>query len=368
MYTIEKDESKAINALRVIFTIMVVYIHSHVGAEKLMDQTHWLNVIEYLISEVICRCAVPGFFLISSIMLYRKPFRWKDNMKKKVQGILVPYILMNTVWVVFFLITKKIPALSEFFNTPASDIYNWTARGWINAYLGIDGLPMLGQTWFLRDLFVINILAVLLKKVIDKIPVLWIALLSLLWLVNYEIPIFCISIRSIYFFSLGYYVVKYDFHIRDIKKMKSSLITILFLVLSFVDTVFRVFVGKVHYSIFIGDLAHQMMILVGLLLFTKVAFEFYRIENNNIYKKLLKYNFCIYLFHEMTLTILRKVILKVFGARPLVQFIGYIILPVIVIGGSVLLAVFLEKRCSVVYRILTGNRNGKIKVVEQEKV
>ena len=83
MYTLQKKESEAINMLRVIFTVMVVYIHSHVGAEKILDQSQWVYGLEYAISESICRCAVPGFFLISSILLYRRPFFWKNNLKRK---------------------------------------------------------------------------------------------------------------------------------------------------------------------------------------------------------------------------------------------------------------------------------------------
>ena len=226
MYTIQKKESEAINILRVIFTVMVVYIHSHVGAATILDQSQWVYGLEYVISESICRCAVPGFFLISAILLYRKPFLWKENLKKKIRGILIPYIVMNTFWILFFLITKKITVLSAFFNTSASDIYNWGIREWLNAYLGFDGLPVLGQTWFLRDLFVVNVLAVLLKKIIDKIPRLWIVIISLLWILNFEIPVFCISIRAVYFFSLGYYIVKYDIHVKEVKRIPSYILSI----------------------------------------------------------------------------------------------------------------------------------------------
>jgi surface polysaccharide O-acyltransferase-like enzyme len=357
MYSISKEESRAINALRVIFTIMVVYIHSHVGAEKIINPTHWINTVEYLISEVVCRCAVPGFFLISAIMLYKKDFTWKDNVKKKTRGLLIPYVLMNSLWIVFFLITKKIPVLSGFFNTQASDIYNWSIRGWINAYLGIDSLPVLGQTWFLRDLFVINLLSVLLKKIIDRLPIIWISLLSIIWIINFEIPVFCISIRSIYFFSLGYYIVKYNVSMNSIRKISTQMIAIAFSVLAVVDTVFHLYVEKQGITLFVGNLAHQMMILVGIIWLIKIAFNLQKLEGNAIYDKLMRYNFSIYLFHEFALTISRKTVIKIFGAKPVVQLLGYFVLPLVVICASVLLAIALEKKLPAVYDLLTGKRS-----------
>ena len=367
MYTLQKKESEAINMLRVIFTVMVVYIHSHVGAEKILDQSQWVYGLEYAISESICRCAVPGFFLISSILLYRRPFFWKNNLKKKIRGILIPYIIMNTFWILFFLIAKRITVFSAFFNTSASDIYNWGIREWLNAYLGFDGLPVLGQTWFLRDLFVVNVLAVLLKKIIDKIPKLWIVILSLLWIFNFEIPVFCISIRAVYFFSLGYYIVKYNIHVKEVKRIPSYILSIAYLILVIADTYTHIYVQKTYFINLVGDIAHQAMILLGLLLLTQLAIRARNITNNFAYKEILKYNFCIYLFHEMTLTIFRKAILKIAGATTIVQVGCYFFLPIVIIIGCIVFSYLLEIRCPQIFEIVTGSRANSMKIIKQDK-
>ena len=80
------------------------------------ETPRWLEMLKLLGSEVIPRCAVPGFFLIAGVLLFRKPFTWKDNMKKKCRSLAVPYLLLNTLWIMFYILCQSIPATAAFFS------------------------------------------------------------------------------------------------------------------------------------------------------------------------------------------------------------------------------------------------------------
>lgn len=101
IYYINEAESRRINIAKVWFTIMVIYIHSYSEAIKFTTGSVSINMpleyemIQYILSQAISRCAVPAFFLILSILLYRKQFLWKNNIKKKIKTLLVPYIILN---------------------------------------------------------------------------------------------------------------------------------------------------------------------------------------------------------------------------------------------------------------------------------
>ena len=79
-YYLTDDFSRRISICKVWFTVMVLFIHSYTEAVLIKSGTvilqvpKWLEATKYLISVSISKCAVPGFFLISAILLFRKDF------------------------------------------------------------------------------------------------------------------------------------------------------------------------------------------------------------------------------------------------------------------------------------------------------
>ena len=179
-YRVSKDESERIRILKMWFAIMVVMIHAIFlegiyleGGTMAEDLPIWLARTQYFIAEVVSTCAVPGFFFLSAMFLYRKEFTWAGNMRKKVRSLVVPYFLVTTAWIAVYYIGQHVGALRMYFGNPENNVSGWGLWEWINAYLGINRLdrlgqgfnkPLVGPLWFIRDLFVLNALAVLIKK------------------------------------------------------------------------------------------------------------------------------------------------------------------------------------------------------------
>ena len=129
-YNINKNESNCIYIVKLIFIILVVFLHSY--SEKLNFSSEsiavnfpvWFESCRYIISKLVASCAVPGFFLISSMLLYRKEYRYKDNVIKKVKNIVIPYIILNTFWILFYAISQKIIALVFYYNSYYNNSYS----------------------------------------------------------------------------------------------------------------------------------------------------------------------------------------------------------------------------------------------------
>ena len=74
-YILSDEESKRISIIKLIGMIFVVFIHSYTENVNFSDGTMdlsrpmWLDMIEYVISQIISRCGVPLFFLISAVLL-----------------------------------------------------------------------------------------------------------------------------------------------------------------------------------------------------------------------------------------------------------------------------------------------------------
>lgn len=164
-YIISSLESQRIQILKVWLTIMVLFIHiysnSYSNYVAIFRFPLWF---EYIISQVICRCAVPGYFFISGILLYRKDFKWSENVKKKISTLVIPYFFINSLWLIIFFITQNIPFLSSFFSNEDNNISSWGIMEYLNAFIGYkNSCPLVYPLWFIRDLFILNIFAIFLN-------------------------------------------------------------------------------------------------------------------------------------------------------------------------------------------------------------
>ena len=160
-YYVTADFSRRISICKVWFTIMVLFIHSYTtmvsmnSGDVVLRVPRWLGMIKYVISGNISRCAVPGFFVISALFLYRKEFSWWGNVRKKFRTLMIPYLLMNTFWVVFYFVCQHIPAVSDYFSNAENMVGDWKLSGWLRGY-GITSIsPLLYPLWFLKYLFLI---------------------------------------------------------------------------------------------------------------------------------------------------------------------------------------------------------------------
>ena len=186
--------SERINILRFILTIMVIYIHSYGEVVAFYDgaafeSSLWMHRTKFIISQIITRSAVPGFFLISSIILYRKPFNWTQNMKRKLKSLAVPFFIINIAWIILFFVLQAIPATAGIFNSPDNIVRDWDLRQWVNGIFGLpdDVVPFLYPLWFLRDLLILNFFAAIIWWLVDKVPELMLGGALVLWFF-YSIP------------------------------------------------------------------------------------------------------------------------------------------------------------------------------------
>ena len=104
---IDGETSRRITSLRYILSVLVVFIHNNFTAEKLADslaegnripifeQNTLGEWIQFMISSGLGSCAVPLFFMFSAYLFFKKDTPYKNMLKKKTRGLLLPYF----VWI-----------------------------------------------------------------------------------------------------------------------------------------------------------------------------------------------------------------------------------------------------------------------------
>jgi fucose 4-O-acetylase-like acetyltransferase len=357
-YTIDIELSKRINSLRFLLIFFVVFIHNAAIGQgvnfsdgtEMFDVPFYVKTVITVVSSFTC-AAVPLLFIISSYLLYSKENSFVVNIKKKLKSIILPYFLWIILTLLFFYVAQSFSFTQKYFATFI--IRKFTTLDWIQAFIGeINGggtpnhhSPIVGQFWFLRDLIILNIFFLQIKKIIDKLPVSTFILLFVLWIKNPQM--YLVNAGALFYFALGYYIVKYNLSYKTLDKIRLSDLVITYLII----LVLRLFFpANVPILGFIN-------IIIAVITFIKLSAYF--IKNDavyNILNWLKEYAFWIYALHmllEAVLTKLSVLIIPMRGAWLLLQYFGVIFITTALL---IVMGVCVQKTLPTFYSILTGGR------------
>lgn len=355
-YVLSEKNSKVFNLIKGIFALMIIMIHVDGNGVNFADGTvtfehpSWFMIAKRILSDTVPCCAVPGFFTISGILLYRKQFTWKSNIIKKVTSLLIPYFIVNTFWIIFYAIAQNVPMLSGYFSDPNKMVSKWGIIEYLDAYLGFgtsNGVCLLyAPFWFLRDLFVLNLLAIILKKIIDNCPWLVAGILLIMMLCNISTHIFFLGRNSLFFFCLGYYIVKYGIKIFDVSKINFWYLTLLYGISILSELVFS------------NHLSHFLVICVGLIFWLKMTMILCEAPKKKLtfFEILSHYNFLIFLIHYIPSAIIVKMLFVIMPKKEIFFIIEYFLSILCVLAFSVSISWIIERFIPRLFHLLMGKR------------
>ncbi len=348
-------QSAVIDFLRFPMMAAVVFIHADLlnfgfGNGVPPETITIFPYIFNLISGGICRVAVPLFFFISGYLFFLGggiKVDYKQKFKRRFFSLWVPYILWNTLYLLFFAIGQSLfPSLLSGNNKLIS---NFTVINYLEVYWNIIGglFPMNGPFWFLRDLIVVSLFAPIIHWCIKRTKGLIILLLLILWVFNIGTvgTWGVIRIDGFLFFSIGAYLSIYQkpfaFELRD----KYIILLAITFTLSLIGSLFN--------SIFI-----KAIILIGIFFVPSLVLLLQNKFGLKANKFLSSLNFFIYAFHGLPLTFLGKLIIRALDLSWDWQFvILYFTLPILIILLGLLFYFILDKTMPRVLNIFIGKRN-----------
>lgn len=223
-------QSKTVDWLRFPCAVLVVMIHAFTFLPQFSEEMGVGQLIGVLFSKVICRVAVPIFFLISSFFFYKKLEIWdwsiyKDKLKRRFVSLVIPYLLWNVVMILYILITYLISCILNHGISTYNILEYFSDRGgylmfWNCARYGIDdtSINLIGMKvfqdappinyplWFVRDLIVLNCLSPLFYFIVKHLKAIGLILLYLIYVINIRIPIDGISPEGCFYYGLGCYL------------------------------------------------------------------------------------------------------------------------------------------------------------------
>ena len=341
-YEINKEESARLSALKVLMCIFVLVIHAFSNSigVKVSPDTKLLYQATFVLSRIICDCAVPVFILISAVLLYRKPFDWEKNARKKCCSLLLPYMIFNTLWIVQVFAKHVLGKKLGITVGNDIDLAAFSLFDWVDAYFGLTGdyKPLLTTLWYVRDLFLLNLLAKPIQKLVDKFPIPVLVLVMAVWFLG--IPVYFIQAYSLIFFVLGYYLVKYNLHLQDLDRLNSKAVAAVYIVVLLADIMLQ---RKV-------TIVNRIFICISVVLFAKLSKHGYRMARS--INLIAPVTFFIYLTHQFVYVLIRVVLPDTIGA----YLATYLLKPAAALASMTGLYYLMKRYTPELLAVLVGGR------------
>ncbi len=364
--------SKSIGITRFPMMLLIVLIHcgfsENYAGEPVPPLAH--DFI-FLFTGIISRVAVPLFFFISGFLFfYNKQVNrefYISACRKRVGTLLVPYILWNTLALLFKMF-KCLPAMAAFF--PRMKHMDMSICGIIGEYgpfvagddmrpLGVYdpvGAPADMPLWFIRDLIALVLMAPLVYRLMKGAggKVASVVLITLFLLGIWPDKCFWFSLTGVTFFCLGAY-----FSVNRIDLLKSfsfggndAAAFCSFSVVAVAAIVGRIICRDDYW----GARCLALYILSALPLFMLVCAQLARREFK-IPPLLLSGTFFLYALHGIIASIIAKIVIQVMKPLTALGCISaYLMIAAGLVAVCYLLYWLLLKISPTVASALTGNR------------
>lgn len=344
------DKLKVLSLISILF---VLYIHSGFHSNEIEGMI-WNYRCQEFISSMLGRCAVPLFYVISGYLFFLKVP--DDGMKsiyakiqKRIRTLLVPYIIGCLFVVLFWVMIAITPGISKYVNGSVQPLFNKPFYQIICSifYDSGSGTPYAFQLWFLRDLILIVATSPIWYLLLKHLR--WILIVTCFGLTYAQIHF--VPFFALFWFLLGGQLVQVKKQIY-VGASLTMLSTVTFLLLSIVQ-LFRP-------DMIDWELVKIPIIILGLAsiwgLYDLVLGKDIKLSEHSWLATACQFTFFIYLFHEPTLNIVRKLIIVVLGKNEYGYLVSYLISPWIFTICFVIIGLQFRKYLPKVYHVCTGGR------------
>lgn len=339
--------SSKITIFYTLLIVMVVYIHST-----------YLEMYQYEVADFVCKfwggyglCCVanPLFFIISGFLLVgvKTVVDLLKKMRKRVRTVIVPFILWNAIFVLWYVVLDTTPGVSSYVNsTGIMEAWKYLPL-WESIYNMLTE-PAGFHLWFLRDLIVFMALSPLLWLISKKS---WIAAIVLSIVLNHWMA-------WVFWFWLGLTIRVSEWNIE--KLPRGNWVLVLTGVIYFGSAVLAgMDMDKMIPSCFgvIGLVKQLACIYFVWIVYDKIA-QGRCLSEQGVWRHICGYSFFIYCFHEPAFNIIKKLGVVVLGSSEPVLIGLYLINPLMMVAIAILIAktMLRIKPLAPVYKFLTGGR------------
>jgi fucose 4-O-acetylase-like acetyltransferase len=248
-FVIDSFTSKKLKFWFFISMIMLLFVHAYNLNERYLrpfsivrEQLTINSFIQYFLSNGLFRFFIPLLFSISGYLYALNDERpYSKSVQKRFRTIFLPYLIWSAVGLILtYLIELSSYGRGIVEATHLMELSNHRILlhdyKWYELILRWIFLPVPYQLWFLRVLFIYNLVYPALRWCVLKYAHVFFFFVILFWLSDISFILF--EGEGLFFFSLGIWLQKKNFNLREPRKWFKPLPwAILFVTLSITKTI-----------------------------------------------------------------------------------------------------------------------------------
>lgn len=318
--------------------------------------------IEYFLANGALRFRIPMLFIISGYIYALQDDRpYFSRIKKRFKTLIIPFLIWSAVGLAVTLLWQQFPitaqAVKDAQLDPRGDfrplnqmsfgdiLYRWALR------------PVSFQLWFIRSLFVYNLLYPFIKWASLKYPLVWFSVAFLFW--HTIFTVFFIEGIGLFFFSFGIWLCKTSYPIHKKPTWFSHYLSWLFYLGISVIKTFMAFELEPDNPTtpYILYALHDISVFSGIL---AIWFGSDHIISWCMNKKWFlwacSFSFVIFAFHVPLVHYTTRLAFILWNNIPNYRLLTYFVVPIFIFFLCLLFGALLRSLFPKAYRVATGGR------------
>ena len=318
--------------------------------------------IEYFMANGLLRFRLPMLFIISGYIFAMQDSKpHGQRIRKRFNTLIIPYLIWSAVGLGITWLWQQAPITAQAVQSAALDQLGdnrpYSEIGWRGIVYRWLLAPVSFQLWFVRSLFIYNMLYPVFRWAIGRFAPIWFGLLFLLWVSFTSLPL--IEGQGLFFFSLGIWLYRQNYPLDKQPAWFSYYLSWLFFVGLAVIKTFMAFEleEQAWWSKLVFSLFHVTSVMAGVL---AIWFSGDRLVRWAMHKKWFTwaaaFSFIIYALHVPLQPYLTQIFYRFGNGLPNYRLLTYILVPVIVFFFCIGTGALLRWLAPKAYGLATGGR------------
>jgi len=347
---------------------MLVFVHGYnlkqgyLQAFSLVDEPlTFTTFIEYFLANGILRFRIPLLFIISGYIFAMQDSKpYPVMIKKRFITLIIPYFIWSAIGLFITYLWQQHPvtakAVQDSMMDQLGDNRPYKEIGWGGVLFRWIAVPISFQLWFIRSLFIYNLLYPIFKWGVTKIPMACLGVMFLLWVSLFTVIFF--EGQGLFFFSLGIWLNKTNYPIDKRPEWFSRYLAWLCFIGFGIIKTFMAF--EFEHSIFTAwvlVLLYAGTVISGLLAVWFGADELVKwCMQRKWFVWVTAFSFVIYGMHVPLIEYITMLMSRYMNHLPNHRLIIYFLAPATVLLICIVTGSLLRKLVPKVYRLATGGR------------
>lgn len=318
--------------------------------------------IEYFLANGALRFRIPMLFIISGYIYALQDHRpYGERIKKRFKTLIIPFLIWSAVGLAITLLWQQFSITAQAVRDaqldPEGDLRPLTQMSVGDILYRWALQPVSFQLWFIRSLFVYNLLYPFIKWATLKFPAIWFSLAFLFW--HTVFSFLFIEGIGLFFFSFGIWVCKRQYPIHKKPAWFSHYLSWLFyLGISVIKTFMAFELEPENPSTpFILYALHDTSVFSGILaIWFGSDLIIKRVITKKWFSWICSFSFIIYAFHVPLVHYATRLAFILWRNVPNYRLLTYLVVPIIVFISCICVGALLRSLFPKAYRIATGGR------------